>query len=262
MIGNLSTCCSTAIIVLALAIPLSASGEGRGYGTVLLPAKRVVLSARVDSIVKKHRFKEGEKFDKGDILVELDSDFYKQLLKRAEAEYEYYKKEAERNKGLLEDDAVGESDYAKSVLMRESSAANLAIAKMNFERCVIRAPFAGRVAKLITEGFEFVRTSQPLLEIIDDRTLLAVVHLPAELRSKVKIGSEAVVTLDITGKKLRGIVCEVSAEIDPASRSFSAKIAIDNKDSKLTAGMSGTVAFADAPDGKPDSAEQHSKGRK
>ena len=262
MIGNLSACFSIVVMTLTLAIPLSAAGDGHGYGTVLLPAKRVVLSARVDSIVKKHRFKEGEKFDKGDILVELDSDLYKQLLKRAEAEYAYYKKEAARNKGLLEDDAVGESDYAKSVLMRESSAANLAIAKMNFERCVIRAPFAGRVAKLITEAFEFVRTSQPLLEIIDDRTLLAVVHLPAELRGKVKIGSEAIVTLDGTGKSLRGVVREVSAEIDPASRSFSAKIAVDNKDSKLTAGMSGIVTFPDVPNGKPNPAEQYPKGQK
>ncbi len=260
MIGNPSTYFSSAILVVSLLF--SHDAMGNGYGTVLLPSKRVVLSARVDSVVKKQHFKEGEKFDKGDVLVELDSDFYKQLLKRAEAEHAYYKKEASRNKGLLEDDAVGEADYAKSVLMRESSAANLAIARMNFERCVIRAPFAGRVAKRMAKEFEFVRTSQPLLEIIDDRTLLAVVHLPAELRGKVEIGSKAIVTLDGTGKKLHGVVREVSAEIDPASRSFSAKIAIDNKDSKLTAGMSGTVAFPNVSKKTPGSPEQDAKGKK
>jgi len=229
----------------------------KGFPTVLLPARRIVLAARVDSIVAKHHFKEGEKFDKGDVLLELDSKIYKQLLKRAAAEYEYYKKEAARNKGLLADSAVGEAEYAKSVLMRDSSAANLEIAKRNFERCVIRAPFAGRVARRMTDEFEFVKTSQPLIEIIDDRTLLAVVHLPAAMREKIRVGDEAAIKLDADGRKVVGRVREISAEIDPASRSFTVKIALDNNDSKLVPGMSGNVEFHK----KPRSKEKPSGGK-
>jgi len=222
----------------------------RGFATALLPARRVIISARVDSTVAKHIFKEGESFDKGDLLVKLDSKIYEQLFKRAKAEHEYYKKEAARNKSLLADSAVGEAEYAKSVLMRDSSAANLEMAKTNLERCVVRAPFAGRVAKRVAEEFEFVKTSQPLLEIIDDRTLLAVVHLPASMKNEIHIGSKAFVKLDSTGKKVAGEVREISAEIDPASRSFTVRIAIDNKKAELVPGMSGTAFFTQKQ--KPD----------
>ena len=240
---NIAKRAALSAAVCIAAIRLAAAPEDGGFATVLIPSRRIVLAARVNSTVAKHKFKEGEKFDKGDVLIELDSTIYKQILKRAEAEYAYYKKEAERNKGLLADSAVGEAEYAKSVLMRDSSAASLEIARRNLERCVIRAPFAGRVAKRLAEEFEYVKTSQPLLEIIDDRTLLAVVHLPVEIRNAIHIGSEAVVRLDATGREITGRVREISAEIDPASRSFTVKIAIDNKNSKLVPGMSGTIRF-------------------
>jgi len=238
---------SLTLAVVSVAAP-SNTPSSRGFATVLLPARRVVLSAKVASSVKKHRLKEGERFEKGDVLTELDSRLHKQLLARAKAEYEYYKNEAARNKGLLADSAVGEAEYAKSVLMRETSKANYEVMKMNFERCVVRAPFAGSVSKLLAEEFESVGISQPLIEIIDDRTLLAVVHLPAFMRRGIRVGSKAVVKLDADGKEIVGRVSEVSAEIDPASRSFTVKIAVDNNASELVPGMSGTVRF---PGAKP-----------
>jgi len=91
------------------------------------------------------------------------------------------------------------------------------------------------------QDFEYVRTSQPIMEIIDDHQLLAVMYLPSIRKKDMKLGTDMMFRIDETGTTHSGRVYEIAGQIDARSRTFEVKALIDNHNRKLTAGMSGVL---------------------
>ena len=107
--------------------------------------------------------------------------------------------------------------------------------------CTLKAPFAGRVEKILTREFETVRNGQPILSIIDDNRLLAVLHLPSADLPKIGLGDPVRLRINETGTVASGVVHEIAARADHRSETFEIKALIDNADHILTAGMSGVL---------------------
>lgn len=222
---------------------------------VLFPFRHAVISARVDSFVKQYQIREGEEFKKDSLIVTLEEDNYMQEFLRAQSAWEEKKSvlrfatsKAERNDDLFRKGVLGHNELEEGKLQKESAeaqlqiaASNMEIAKQHLEACRLIAPFNGRLAKKKVQDFEYVRAGQPLMEIIDDEQLLAVMYLPSARRQLVGKNMEMSIKVDETGTTHIGQVYEISGQIDPRSRTFEVKILIDNRDRKLTAGMAGAL---------------------
>ena len=222
---------------------------------VLFPFRHAVISARVDSFVKQYQVREGEEFKKDSLIVTLEDDNYMQSFLRAQAAWEekksalkYADSNAFRNDDLFKKGVLGHKELEAGKLEKETAQAQLQsmtaameIAKLSLEGCKIIAPFNGRLAKKTVQDFEYVRAGQPMLEIIDDEQLLAVMYLPSARRNLVGKNMEMRIKVDETGTTHIGHVYEISGQIDPRSRTFEVKVLIDNRDRKLTAGMAGVL---------------------
>jgi len=222
---------------------------------VIFPFREAILSSMVETAIRTHKFKEGEKFNKGDMLVELDDDAFKQRLIKAKsacmeakAGVSFAEKNISRTKDLYKRGLQGlqdvernelEFDVANSKLMFQD--ANLELAKEDLDNCHIAAPFSGRIVKKMLQEHEFVRVGQQMLQIIDDNQLLAVMHLPSSERNNIKIGETLNMQVDETKTVHSGSVYEIAGEIDAGSRTFEIKVLIDNKDFALTPGMTGIL---------------------
>jgi RND family efflux transporter MFP subunit len=205
--------------------------------------------------VKKYLFKEGESFAGNELLVIFDDSIYKQKYDKAKAAYleaksgvDFANKNWVRAKDLYNKGIQGLQELEKSQFEYEVSkskltfhAANMKLAELDLKACRMKAPFAGRIVKKLVQEHEFIRVGQPLLKIIDDNRLLAVMHLPSKLKNKIRIGQEMQVKIDETGSAHMGTVYEIAGEIDPGSRTFEIKVLIDNNTRKLAAGMSGRL---------------------
>ncbi|OGV59170.1 MAG: hypothetical protein A2X45_10875 [Lentisphaerae bacterium GWF2_50_93] len=245
------------MLSLAGAISYGEDQDDGGFQTkiVLFPFKAAILSSMVETAIRTHKFKEGEKFNKDDMLVELDDNAFKQRLIKAKsaciearAGVSFAEKNITRTKDLYKRGLQGlqdveknelELDIANSKLMYQD--ANLELAKEDLGNCHIAAPFSGRVVKKMLQEHEFVRVGQQLLQIIDDNQLLAVMHLPSSERNNIKIGETLKIQVDETKTVHSGSVYEIAGEIDAGSRTFEIKVLIDNKDCALTAGMTGRL---------------------
>ncbi len=228
---------------------------------VLFPSRQAVISANVDTTVKTYNFNEGQAFKQGDLLTELDERVYQQKYLRAEAAYneaksnaEFAKKNVERSEDFFNRGIHGKDDLEKSRLELDIGkskmifyAANMEMAAIELKNCRIEAPFAGRLIKKYVHEHEFIRAGQPLMKIIDDNQLLAVMHLPSGRKNHIQPGQKMFIKVDETGTEHAGIVHEIAGEIDPASRTFELKVLIDNSPGKLAAGMSGQLIPAPSP---------------
>ncbi len=216
-----------------------ASKTDRPVRIVLFPFRRAVISSTVDASVKECLFGEGESFTKEEVIVKLDDALYRERFLKAQA-YATFAAEVYKNDlKLAEKGGIGRRELAKSRLGHETAEAEMEIAQINLNACVIKTPFSGRLVKEIAAEHEFVRIGQPVLEIIDDYQLLAVMHLPSSQRKLLQKGQEMKFRIDETDTVHAGKVYEISAEIDPRSRTFEAKVLIDNSVRTLSAGMSG-----------------------
>ena len=208
---------------------------------VLFPFKRAVISTIIDTTVKTYLCKAGDSFSRGDVLVKLDDTLYREKFNKAKA-YAAFANEVYRNNlALMKQGGIGHYELAKSKFESAAANAEFEIAKAKLESCVIKAPFAGRVIKKIANEYEYVQQGAPVVEIVDDNTLLAVTYISSSLLKTIKINDEMNIKIDETGTICKGKIYTISGDIDPRSRTFEIKILIDNKNKKLTVGMSGNI---------------------
>lgn len=249
---------------LALVLALTCAGDamaqekisaGKNPRVILFPMREAVISSTVEATVAKHKFKIGERFQKGDVLSELEQEPFnnrlvkaKAALEEAQASAAFSEKNLARTKSLYAKGIQGLQDVEKSELENELSKsklsfseANYKLAKQDFDACLIKAPFAGRISDILVQEHEFVRIGQPVLSLIDDNELLATVNLPSNYGGRIKIGQDIGMKIEETGTVHVGSVYSISGDIEPVSRTFQIKILVNNLDKNLSAGMSGRL---------------------
>lgn len=244
------------IIILAAAFNIQAEEQyDMPVRVVLFPFREAVIPALAESRVIKYYFNEGEKFPAGKILAQLDKTVYKQRLlkieasvKEAKVSLSFARKNAKRSKEVFSKGMLGQTEMEKAELDAEiaeakylSAKASYIVAKRDLDLCDITAPFDGRLVEKLVNEYEYVRTGQPLMKIIDDNQLLAVMHLPSSEKNKIKPGQIMKIKIDETGTSHQGKIYKISGVIDPGSRTFEIKVLLDNKKGSLSAGMSGVL---------------------
>ena len=231
---------------------------------VLFPFREAILSTQIDGVVVKYNFRGGERFKKSDVLLKLDDKKYnndlqrmRSLMKEAELNANYTRQKWEDNKRLFKEDLQSEIEVIKSELDAKVGAERYQTAQINYADallqlafCTIWAPFDGTVEKLLTREFETVRSGQPLISIIDDNQLLAVMNLPTVELPKIKIGIPVTFKVHENGRVVTGSVFEIAGRADHRSETIEIKVLIDNAEHHFSAGMSGTLMKVGDGNGK------------
>ena len=116
-----------------------------------------------------------------------------------------------------------------------------------------RSPASGTVVDLlVTEGME-VQAGQRLFDLADFRQLWLQVDVPEADLGWVAVGTRARVQLDAwPGDERTGTVAFVYDQLDPATRTGTARIALPNADRQLKPGMFATALLFGTPtDARP-----------
>ena len=208
--------------------------------TVLFPFREAVIAARADSTLLPYRFKLGEAFGEGDVLVTLDDSRYAIEAKRAAEQFEFARATFEDKKQLREKNFTSDYELKKAAFDRQIAENDLAGAKLNLSYCTVRAPFAGKIVEIQTREYETVRPGQPLFRIIDDNRLLAVMNVPQNDAVLTTVGSPVVISVS-DGRTAKGTVYEVTPQADHRTGTVRIRVLIDNADGKLRAGMTGEL---------------------
>jgi len=101
------------------------------------------------------------------------------------------------------------------------AAALRAQAQLELERCAVRAPFNGRIAKVLVSPGRRVRVGDPLVDLFDIDEMVVRAQLPnrhlAEIRNAIAAGEPLIVSGEIDGVRLRGSLRSLAGETTSGS---------------------------------------------
>ena len=248
-----AACFLANMLLFAVESPAEMLTAAPAVKAVLFPRQEALIAVKIDGTVLRHYYLVGQRFKAGDTITQIDDAHYRLLAVRSEAQ----KLEAATLATIAADNFDAQrklyEENMQSKVELDRRAAELATARsrkkiteaeyseaiLNLGYCRITAPFAGRVEEILIREHETVRNGQPVIRIIGDRELLAVVNLPVKFLSKVQGKLSFRFPEGADGKKVSGRVFEISPRADHRSGTIEVKVLIDNADGTLTSGMTG-----------------------
>jgi RND family efflux transporter MFP subunit len=229
-----------------------------------------LVSTRIPGSISVLRVREGDRVRKGQLLAQLDAqenqataavataaiDEARRGLDEALSRKKLADTTFERYNNLLKEQAVSRQEFdvkqsekdvaaggaarAESRLKQAQAGAKAATTVSDYTRII--APISGIIASKQADLGATVFPGQPLMTIEDDRSYQLELALPENVATKVKPGSPLQVTLDAIGSTFAARIAEIVPTSDPASRTFIAKIALNQKG--LKSGMFGRGAVS------------------
>ena len=228
-----------------------------------------VVSTRIPGSINVLRVREGDRVRKGQLLVQLDAQENQATAAVATAAIDEARRGVDeamsrkkladttfdRFQNLFKEQAVSRQEFdvkqtekdvaaqgvarAESRLKQAKGGAKAATTMSDYTR--ITAPISGIIVSKQADLGATVFPGQPLMTIEDDGSYQLELALPESVANKVKPGSPLQVTLDAVGSSFAARIAEIVPTADPASRTFLAKIALNQKG--LKSGMFGRGAI-------------------
>ena len=224
-----------------------------------------VVSTRIPGSISVLRVREGDRVKKGQLLAQLDAqenqataavatagiDEAHRGLDEALSRKKLADSTFERYQNLFKEQAVSRQEYdvrqtekdmalqgvarAESRLKQAQAGAMASTTMSDYTKII--APISGIVASKQADLGATVFPGQPLMTIEDDGSYQLELALPESIATKVKPGTPLQVTLDAIGSTFAARIAEIVPTTDPGSRTFVAKIALNQKG--LKSGMFG-----------------------
>lgn len=112
-------------------------------------SRAVEVRARVEAIITKRLYNEGDFVQAGQMLFQLERDQYEARMEQAQAQYVNAEREWRRVKPLYEKNAVSQRERDSARAAYESARAELREAQINLDYCQVTAPVSGYSSKEI-----------------------------------------------------------------------------------------------------------------
>ena len=219
-------------------------GVARG---IVKAAAQAVLYAQVQGRVSMLPYKEGQRFEKGHMLVQIDCDKYQAELAVAIAEHEAKDAVYKNNVELGKLNAVSKVDLETSGSEAKKALAAIRVATVNVRGCQIAAPFGGRVVSVMVNEHENVFPNDKLISLLDDTSLEIELVLPSSSLSWLKRKSPFSFVVDETRRSYPARVKEIGASVDAASQTVKVIGVFEKLPPEVLAGMSGSAQFTEQP---------------
>lgn len=197
------------------------------------------LAAKIDEIPKR----EGETFKKGEPLVSFDCSLNEAQLKKAEVVAESAKRLAQVNNRMSQLNSIGELELQQSQAKVKEAEADVNYMQASVRKCVVNAPFDGRIAKRLAANHQYVNTGAPLLDILDSNHLELQMIVPSRWLAWLKPGMKFQVAIEELGKSYPATVTQIGARIDAVSQTLTITGKMEASSPELLAGMSGWASF-------------------
>jgi len=240
----------------SLEVPATVEYDSRSYAR---------LAPRAAGTINEVRHDLGAKVEAGEALVVLDCAALgtaKANLLQAAAQVELWKRNSERERGLLEKSLSTERDALEAETKRAESEIGVAIAEqrlvnlgLSSEQIVnvtvkgdtsslltVRAPFGGTVIELGAVIGELATQETPIVSVADTSRMWVILDVDQADIRLVEIGRPVLLTVEgWEGETLGGRVTWISSHVDPRSRTVKVRSEFANPEGHLRAQSFGSA---------------------
>ncbi|MGA8806538.1 MAG: efflux RND transporter periplasmic adaptor subunit, partial [Thermoanaerobaculia bacterium] len=235
----------------AAAVASESGGTIVATGEFISPV-RSELAVRVPGRVAKMYVDEGSRISRGQALLELETDYPRLNLEKAQADIaravsaeQDAQRDLNRKKELIAKESIPQATYDRSQAMfdqaraaKESAQAQANIFRQQMSDSTLRSPIDGVVAEKRTDVGQRLGDATVALVVVQTTPLKLRFRVPEKEISHVRQGQNVKATVDAyAGDVFQGKVAVVGGVVDPATRSFTVETEFPNRDGKLKPGM-------------------------
>ena len=188
--------------------------------------------------------REGDKVNKGDLLIKIDVSAPKAAMDHAAAQLKLADDLYQRRKRLFERKIIAKEELDQSATQRIFAATDLEQIKVRYNHGFPRSPITGIINHLYVDTGEFIDTGKPIADIVNIDRIKINVRVPELDIRFVLQGQKTPVRIDAFPERdLGGKVDFVAFKADPATKTFLVRTLIDNRLGDIRPGMIARVAF-------------------
>ncbi|WP_447965076.1 efflux RND transporter periplasmic adaptor subunit [Nitrospira sp. Ecomares 2.1] len=210
---------------------------------IVKPVVEAVLASEIQALVKRMPFRDGDGFNKGDLLVEFECAKYRAELSAAQADLDARQKTVINNEELATLHGIGRLEVDISQAELKKAQAVLTRAQVIVQGCRIPAPFAGHVVKTLVHPYESVNPYDDLVSIVSNQNLDIELILPSSSLRWIAKHSPFSFRIDETQKDYSAEVVEIGPRVDPVSQTIRVFGRFHKHPTGVLAGMSGSAKF-------------------
>lgn len=202
------------------------------------PNQGAMLSSEVAGTVTRVNVRSGQRVNKGDLLVEMDSTVEIATLKASEAQLPAAKANYERYRALIASNSASKAEFDSAQSTYNQLIANIDSLRSTIKRRQIYAPFSGyagivnvNIGQYITPGTEIVR--------VEDQSSMKIrFTLPQTELSKIAIGQKVVAEVDaLPDEKFPANIAAIDPAVDRNTGLINIEAVVSENQAKLLSGM-------------------------
>jgi RND family efflux transporter MFP subunit len=247
------------------AVPGTPAVASESGGTIVATGEfispvRSELAVKMPGRVAKMYADEGSRVSRGQALLELETDYVRLNLDKAQADInravsaeQDAQRDLGRKKELIAKESIPQATYDRSQAAfdqaraaKQSAQAQAAIFRQQINDATLRSPIDGVVAEKRTDVGQRLGDNSVAFVVVQTTPLKLRFRVPEKELARVRAGQNVKATVDAyPGSNFQGKVSVVGGVIDPTTRSFTVETEFPNRDGKLRPGMFARVELGD-----------------
>jgi membrane fusion protein, multidrug efflux system len=194
--------------------------------------------ARATGLVAEVLAEEGDRIEKGQILVKLVDDELRLGADEARVNFLKLSSSFNRAQGLFDRNLLSREDYEQQKFTLEEAKIRRDRANLALDHAFVRSPVAGVIAERTVKLGDRISSNNRLYGLVDLKSLIAQVHVPGRDMRYISKGQLAQVTTDfLPGETFAGHVERISPVVDPGSGTFKVTLELADASNRLRPGM-------------------------
>ena len=200
--------------------------------------KNIDIMSTVTELVTKINFDDGQRVNKGDILIEMDAAEELALRVEEQSRIDEARKQRDRLQSLFKRDVASESALDENERDLETAQARLKAIQSKIDQHILVAPFDGVVG---LRNISIGALAQPGMRIVtldDDSVMKLDFSIPEIFIATLKAGAKIQANTRVYPDKVfEGEISSIDTRVDPVTRSIITRALLDNRGNLLKAGM-------------------------
>jgi RND family efflux transporter MFP subunit len=187
------------------------------------------IEAKVSGRIERMLVAPGQTVKAGEQLAQLDAREIQARLDQALTLREQSKRDAERLRGLLANNAISQQEFETMESRSRVAVSSVTEAETMLGYTKIVAPFDGVITRKLADVGDLATPGRPLLELDDPKALRFEADLPEGLIARVQLGAKLEVRAATRDAAIQAVVSEIAPVADPASRTFNVKLDLPDR---------------------------------
>lgn len=209
------------------------------YSGTIEAFQTIPLTFESTGTVEKVLVDAGDEVKKGQLLATLDATDANSMYQITLAKYQQAKDAYDRLKEVHEKGSLPEIKWVEMETNLEQAKSSLEISKNNLAKCNLYSPVNGLVGtRNIEPGMYSLSIGSSPFELVDIKQVYVKISVPENEIAKIVKGMKASFAVSaLNGEPFEGVITNISPVADKISRTYEAKIKVDNADQALKPGM-------------------------